>query len=137
MEDTSFSLARARETLAAFSCTTPKVIADVAERQQLQQALRIMVGASDWENLGICADDFAAAQGSLASYLQALGYPAAPPTPMPANNGVPVYLKYNTQRQIGYCDPYSGEYRGVLVACQSEDEAIVGTYGYLPLDLYA
>lgn len=137
MEDTNFSLARAREILAAFSCMTPKTVADAEERQRLQQALRVMVGASDWENLGICADNLAAAQVALGSYLQALGYPAAPSTPTPIDSEEPIYLKYNTQRQIVYCDRYSGEYRGVLVACQSEDEAVVGTYGYLPLDLYA
>lgn len=137
MKDTNLNLARARETLAAFSCMTPKTVADAAERQQLQQALQAIVRASDWENFGICADDLAAAQAALASYLQALGHPAVPPAAMPPASEGPVYLKYNTQRQIVYCDRYSGEYRGVLVACQSEDEAVVGTYGYLPLDLYA
>ena len=137
MEDTNLSLARAREILAAFSCLTPKAVADAAERQQLQQALQAMVRASDWENLGICADDLAAAQQALASYLQALGHPATPPIAEPPEGEGPIYLKYNTQRQLIYCDCYSGDYRGVLVACQSENEAVAGTYGYLPLDLYS
>ncbi len=35
-----------------------------------------------------------------------------------------------------YLDQYTGEYRGVLVSCQSEDDLIAGTYGHFPLDLF-
>ncbi|NES92001.1 DUF1824 family protein, partial [Okeania sp. SIO2B9] len=36
-----------------------------------------------------------------------------------------------------HLESYIGEYRGVLVSCQSaEDTGINGTYGHLPLDLF-
>ncbi len=132
----SAELNRARAILAEYSCLTPKVAASSEEKHELQQALKLMVARSDWENLGICAESIAEARAALDRYLAALGYAAAPAIGAPPAAG-PVYLKYNTQRQIVYCDRYDGEYRGVLVSCQSEDEAVAGTYGYLPLDLFA
>ncbi len=49
----------------------------------------------------------------------------------------PIYLKYNSQKQSYYFDEYTGEYRGVLVAVQGENEDIIGTYGHFPLDLFS
>ena len=137
MEDgTALDLASAREILSEYSCLTPKIADGPGEKRRLQDALQLMVRHSDWENLGICADSYTDASAALDRYLSALGYPAAPPASVPSEAG-PIYLKYNTQRQIIYCDRYDGEYRGVLVSCQSESDAVAGTYGYLPLDLYA
>lgn len=133
--ETDLSLVRAREILAAYSCLTPKAVVGSDEKHRLQAALQVMVGQSDWENLGICADCFADAVAALNGYLRALGHPIAPPASAPPTAG-PIYVKYNTQRQILYCDRYDGDDRGVLVSCQSEDDRVAGTYGYLPLDLY-
>jgi hypothetical protein len=47
--------------------------------------------------------------------------------------------KINTtkiQKDSFYIDAYTGSYRGVLVACQSDNEELQGTYGHFPLDLF-
>ena len=36
-----------------------------------------------------------------------------------------------------YSSEYTGEYRGVLVSYQSEDNLIAGTYGHFPLNLFS
>ncbi|MGL5508894.1 MAG: DUF1824 family protein [Microcoleaceae cyanobacterium] len=48
-----------------------------------------------------------------------------------------MYIKFNGMKQTYHLDSYQGEYRGVLVSCQSSDPQMVnGTYGHLPLDLF-
>ncbi|MDJ0594500.1 MAG: DUF1824 family protein [Pleurocapsa sp. MO_226.B13] len=54
-----------------------------------------------------------------------------------SQNLSPVYLKFSTQKMSYYSSEYTGEYRGVLVSIQSEDDLIAGTYGHFPLDLFA
>lgn len=106
------------------------------ERASLRQAILWIVGESETENLGICADNQAMAEKTLGAYLQALGYGEV--MAMEPENTVagPVYLKCNTQSLRFYVDGYEGDYRGVLIACQTEDESLAGTYGYFPLDLF-
>ena len=48
----------------------------------------------------------------------------------------PVYIKFSTKQMGFYQDNYTGDYRGVLVSCQAEDDLIAGVYGHLPLDLF-
>jgi len=106
-----------------------------SERAELRQAIAWICGESEAENLGICAGDQTSAEMALAQYLQGLGYGEAMATSATAIDG-PVYLKCNTQSLKFYVDSYEGDYRGVLIACQTEDEALSGTYGYFPLDLF-
>ena len=106
-----------------------------SERAELRQAIAWICDQSEAENLGICADDQALAILTLSQYLNALGYGDAIATQEAAVEG-PVYLKCNTQSLRFYVDSYEGDYRGVLMACQTEDEALSGTYGYFPLDLF-
>jgi hypothetical protein len=48
-----------------------------------------------------------------------------------------IYIKFNGMKQTYHLDSYQGEYRGVLVSCQSSDPQMVnGTYGHLPLNLF-
>ena len=90
---------------------------------------------STGENIGICAETQAEAETALTHYLNHLGYPPATSvTPDPVSGTV--YLKCNTQSLRYYLEPYEGDYRGVLIACQAENEALNGTYGYFPLDLF-
>lgn len=124
------------DLLKTYSCLTPKIPQNQAEKQALRQAITFVCQESEAENLGICADDLATAVDALKQYLRALGYPAPVPLfPLPPLVG-PVYVKFNAQKSIPHLHTYDGPYRGVLIACQSETEAINGTYGYFPLDLF-
>lgn len=131
------TVAAALKLLKLFSCTETKSVDSEAEKTRLREALLLIVNLSDSQNLGICADNPAQALDALASYLQALGYQIPPAEEIPSHSN-PVYLKFNSQKMSYYLDDYTGKYRGVLVSCQSEDsEELNGTYGHLPLDLFA
>ncbi|MDJ0573738.1 MAG: DUF1824 family protein [Xenococcaceae cyanobacterium MO_234.B1] len=132
--------------LRKYSCNSVATISSPGEREKLSQALLLVTSLSEWENIGICADNEAQGLIALESYLQALGYKSKLQSYIcqdirnkiageTANS--PVYIKFNTQKQSYYLDSYRGEYRGVLVAIQAEDDQIVGTYGYFPLDLFS
>ncbi len=130
-------LTQARQLLDRFSCTETRAVTSEAERQQLQAALLRLASESESENLGVCATTWAEALQATSQYLQALGYSVPPALSQESPAPGPLYLKFNTAKQTYFIDTYSGEYRGVLVACQAEDEAIAGVYGHLPLDLFA
>ncbi|BFM40158.1 DUF1824 family protein [Synechocystis sp. LKSZ1] len=128
-------LQQALDLLKSYSCLTPKIPQNEAEKQALRQAITLVCQESESENLGICAETVQEAQQALASYLQALGYSNLVLNSLEQGSG-PVYVKFNTQKQSPYLDSYDGPYRGVLIAFQSDSEAINGTYGYFPLDLF-
>lgn len=133
---TNLSVKEAQKILNAFSCTA-QAISPESEKVLIRQALLLLTSLSEYQNLGICADDAAQGFVALKTYLKALGYE----TPLNQTEFTsfvgPVYIKFNTQRKSYYLDSYTGKYRGVLVSCQSlEDESINGTYGHLPLDLF-
>jgi hypothetical protein len=121
--------------LKDYSRLEPRLPQDEKERTELRQAIAWICDQSEAENLGICADHQAVATLALSQYLNALGYGDATATQAVTVEG-PVYLKCNTQSLRFYVDSYDGDYRGVLLACQTEDEALSGTYGYFPLDLF-
>jgi Tfp pilus assembly protein PilF len=132
----SLSLTEARKILDQYSCTETKSPASSEETAQLQSALLCITQESEWENLGVCADNLEQGLQALASYLKVMGYT---PNFDPATNTVddsPVYIKFNTSKMSYFTDSYTGNYRGVLVSCQSEEDAVAGTYGHLPLDLF-
>lgn len=132
----SLSLSDARKILTEYSCTQTKTVETEAEKQRLRQALLTVTHLSDWENIGVCADNATQGMTALISYLTALGYSVKIEPTANVSEHESVYLKYNTQRMSYLIDTYTGDYRGVLVACQSEDDAIAGTYGHFPLDLF-
>ncbi len=131
-------LTEARKILDQYSCTEQKSVNSQQEKEQLQTAIQQITKESEWENLGICANNTQEAIKALKDYLTALGY---------ETNGVnlenisevkaPVYIKFSTKQMALYQDTYTGEYRGVLVSCQAEDDLIAGVYGHLPLDLFS
>ncbi|MEC4986651.1 MAG: DUF1824 family protein [Oscillatoria sp. PMC 1068.18] len=135
--DLGFTVEEARKILDKFSCTEVKEVESAVEKKQLRQALLLITGLSESENLGVCADNSQQAFAALSSYLQAMDYRVnfdlASITPVEK----PVYLKYNTQKKAYYLDSYTGKYRGVLVSCQSEDDDVNGVYGHLPLNLFS
>jgi len=123
--------------LKSYSSLTPQIPQSASEKENLKKAVLWLSEASDSENLGICADTLPQAQQTLKQYLQALGFGFEPPLESVAPSAAAVYLKVNTQKQSSYLDAYDGSYRGVLLAVQSENDDLSGTYGYFPLDLFA
>ena len=130
------TLKKAIQILKQYSRIQLKSVDSEAEKQQLSQALIRVVKVSESENLGICADNYEQAFMTLTSYLKALGYQSNFNLETVSQQDVPIYLKFNTQKMSYYIDKYTGEYRGVLVSCYAQEEEVVGTYGYLPLDLF-
>lgn len=130
------SLTRDRQLLDTYSCIEPKVPQTPAEAAELRGAILRITQAAESENLGICADTCAQAYQALADYLKALNYPV-PDAPDPAApTDEPVYLKFNATTLKHYARAYAERYRGVLIACQAEEDVVNGTFGYFPLDLF-
>jgi hypothetical protein len=130
----SLTAEEARKQLHKFNCLDIAPILKPAERVSIRQALVLITSLSDYQILGICADN--AQEGILAmtTYTQALGYEAPKNLPQPEG---PVYIKLNGKNGLCYLDSYAGHHRGVLVSCQSYAEGGVNEmYGHLPLDLF-
>lgn len=121
----------------AFSGFKTKQIESETEKEQLQTALRLFSNLADWENVGVCATNAEEGFTALGQYLTALGYDFDRDQVDLAACPSPIYIKYNGQKQFYITDGYEGQYRGVLVSFQGEDERVCGTYGHLPLDLFA
>lgn len=103
-------------------------------RDEIYNALSVVLAASEYQMLGICAPDFATGMDALTDYLAALGYDTIPEI---AEQPGPCYIKYNGKTQSGYAAPYEDGYRGVLIACQSSYDGDVNeTFGHFPLDLF-
>lgn len=135
--------ADAEKILHPFVCNqTPDSRPD-AEWQPIRDALQVVTQQADFLTLGICADSSQAALAALQDYLLALAGDQEPGTAAydfstAPTGDQPVYVKVNTQRHSLHWDQYIGEYRGVLVTCQSQDVAQSGgTYGHFPLNLFA
>lgn len=133
---TNLTLKEAQAILKEYSCTETKPVESEAEKQRLRQAILLVCSFSEYENLGICADNTEAGLAALKSYLKALGNTAELTIDNLPKSSTPVYIKFNTQKQSHYLDSYLGSYRGVLISCQSEDDGLRGTYGHFPLDLW-
>jgi hypothetical protein len=132
----NLTLEEALETLKEYSCMEVKPVESETEKQRLRQAILLICSLCEYENLGICADSAEAGIAALNSYLAAMGYNFQLTSETVSNDGTPVYLKFNTQKQSHYLDSYPGTYRGVLISCQTEDDRLSGTYGHFPLDLF-
>ena len=133
----SLTIEEAVKLLKRYGCNPHPQNNSPEDYPLLRQALLLIVKESDWENLGVCADHPQQGLAAVKSYLSAIGYQNSFAEDIPEHLvSEPVYLKFNTQKMDYYIDAYSGDYRGVLVAIQGEDERVVGTYGYFPLDLF-
>ena len=108
----------------------------LAELEELRNSLLLVASLSSSQNFGICASDFQQGFSALTSYLEAFGYQSNLEQDKANQSNEPVYLKFSTQKMSYYSSEYTGEYRGVLVSIQSEDDLIAGTYGHFPLDLF-
>lgn len=104
-------------------------------RESIYEALTLVLDGSEYQLLGICAQNYAEGASALQQYLAAFGYET---TPTFADPGQPIYIKYNSKTETCYSKPYDGDHRGVIVSCQSSyDDDVNETFGHLPLDLFA
>ncbi|AFZ50978.1 DUF1824 family protein [Dactylococcopsis salina] len=130
-------ITQARKLLDQFSCTEQKSVETQEQKQELQTAIQDIVKESEWENLGVCAENTQQAIIALKTYLMAFGYVLNQVDFNQVDQlKTPVYIKFSTKQMGFYQDNYTGDYRGVLVSCQAEDDLIAGVYGHLPLDLF-
>jgi hypothetical protein len=127
---------QALKLLKQYSCIETKNINSEVEKTELQQALLLIINESDNYNLGICADNTQEAINTLTLYLKAFGHDFIPDSQSVTNLNETVYLKFKIIDRSYYIDSYSGDYRGVLISCQSENDKIIGTYGHFPVDLF-
>ncbi|MEG3849709.1 DUF1824 family protein [Microcoleus sp. herbarium19] len=135
---TNLTVEAAQQILKDFTCLDMQSAASPLEKQALRQSILLVASLSDYQMLGVCASSTDEGFSALETYLKALGYEAVlDPSAFSAFNGS-VYIKFNTLKGSYYVDGYIGTYRGVLVSCQSSLEGgVTGTYGHLPLDLFA
>jgi len=124
-----------RQRLNQFSAlTTPPPLSSAAAKQ-LRADLGLLNRLSDYQTLGICADDLEQARHAMAQYLGLLGVNANLTLPDQAGS---VYLKFNTLKGTWYLDGYSGQSRGVIITFHGSDPeamAVSGTYGPFPFQL--
>ncbi|MEM9947580.1 MAG: DUF1824 family protein [Cyanobacteria bacterium P01_D01_bin.36] len=121
---------------------TPSHLSE-SQQKSVREALLWFNNISEYQTLGICADTISAAEPALKSYVAALSQPINVDLPMEQPG--PVFLKFNTLKNAWYLDGYSGDARGVLVTYHTGEslngepdlEAVNGTYGPFPLDLFS
>jgi Domain of unknown function (DUF1824) len=120
--------------LRLFTCLDRLPTEHIPDQATVKAALAIVREHSDYQILGICAENFAQAQAALTSYLTAFESKFVPE--IPPIDGV-IYVKYNPKLRSCHSDSYMGAHRGVLVACQSSyDDDVNEVFGHLPLDLF-
>jgi hypothetical protein len=127
-----------RQALNRFSCLRVAPALSTAEQAEIRDTLLLFNELSEYQTLGICADDLATAKTALETYAAALGCPPIK-LDLGERSGA-VYLKFNTLKGAWYLDDYSEVSRGVLVSYHGADpevEELNGTYGPFPFDLFA
>lgn len=134
---TNLTVEKAQQILKDFTCLDMQSVASPLDKQALREAILLVASLSDYQMLGVCASSTNEGFLALETYLKALGYqPVFEPNAVSSLAGS-VYIKFNTLKGSYYVEGYPGTYRGVLVSCQSAEEAgVSGTYGHLPLDLF-
>ena len=135
-QPSNLTLGLALKIVKSYDCGKPTNTTSSIEPKELRNSLLLVTSLSSSQNLGICADNFQQGFAALTSYLGAFGYQNNLEQENVSISLSPVYLKFSTQKMSYYSDKYTGEYRGVLVSCQSEDDLIAGTYGHFPLNLF-
>jgi Domain of unknown function (DUF1824) len=124
----------ALEILRQFLCVELGSASPELNHETIREALQFVADHSDYQILGICADDIAQGQQALHQYLAALGRSERPDVIQMDGT---IYIKYNPKTGRCHAEPYTGTHRGVLVSCQSAyDDDINETFGHLPLDLF-
>ena len=135
-QPSDLTLDKALEIVKSYDCAQGTNTESSTKLSELRNSLLLVASSSPSQNLGICADDFQQGFAALASYLKAFGYQCNLEKENVSISSEPVYLKFSTQKMSYYSKKYTGEYRGVLVSIQSEDDSIAGTYGHFPLNLF-
>jgi hypothetical protein len=135
-QPSDLTLDKALKIVKSYDCAQVTNTEPLVELEELRNSLLLVTSLSSSQNLGICAENFQQGFAALASYLEAFGYQSNLERDNVSQSLSPVYLKFSTQKMFYYSKKYTGEYRGVLVSIQSEDDLIAGTYGHFPLDLF-
>lgn len=133
------SVLEAQKVLAIFNCLDQAPELSAAQQSIIRSALRSVVAESDCVIFGVCADSIAIALAAVRAYGAGLGLEVPPEPDQRGGIGptTPVYIKCNTNSQLFYAEPYEGDSRGVLVACQSQlADGFNAMYGHLPLSLF-
>lgn len=140
LETPSLDINAAVEMLRAYSLAEFRGQTSEIPPETLAQALTLLQHTGEYLNLGVCATSTTEAIATLRHYLQAWHCDCPPELdqlqPLKATEEG-VYLKFNQEKQKLYLSEYDGKYRGVLVAYHGEQEALQGTYGHFPLDLFS
>ncbi len=115
--------------------TSGKSLQDSMPKDEIYDALTLVLNESEYQNLGICAENHAEGLLALQQYLAAFGEEVQPTC---ADPGKPLYIKYNGKTQACYSEAYDGVHRGVIISCYSSyDDGVNETFGHFPLDLFA
>lgn len=126
--------AQAQAILAPFNCLTVQIIGDLEGKMAVQQAVLHLASITETHMFGILAANLEGAIAALHSYAKAFGY--EPPSNVNPCSGA-VYIKFNPRAGLCYASPYTGDYRGVLIAFQSDlADGVNEMSGHLPLDLF-
>jgi hypothetical protein len=138
LSDAEFAakLRAVRQQLVAVGLSHKPADLSDGQKQSVREALLWLNDMSEYQTLGICAGDLAAAEQALMGYVAALSQPIK--VDIPERAGA-VFLKFNTLKNAWYLDGYSGDSRGVLVTyhtSEAELDDVNGTYGPFPLDLF-
>jgi Domain of unknown function (DUF1824) len=138
----TLTLAEAKKLLKRYSLASYSPAKMLGDRDldplyaydDLRQALELVARHSEYQILGVCAENSAEGLQALNEYSRALGY--EPPQDIESIVGS-VYIKFNPRGGWRYMSAYEGRERGVLVSCQSPNsDGINEMYGHLPLDLF-
>ena len=120
--------------LQQFESKTAGEAIESPEKIKIIQALKQIQQQSDYQIFGVLAETYDQAIAAVHDYAKAFNYPM-PKTPEALEG--PVYLKYNPSTQLCYCNPYTGDHRGVLISFQSDfEDGTNEMFGHFPIDLY-
>lgn len=120
---------------ASTSLSSVKNLPAELSRESIYEALTLVLDGSEYQLIGICAENYEEGTLALEQYLAAFGYEIKPTF---VDQGQPIYIKYNSKTEGCYSKSYDGSHRGVIVSCQSSyDDDVNETFGHLPLDLFA
>ena len=136
IDPTTADLTAIRKQLTRFSCLETPPTLSAIEAAEIREALLLFNTLSDYQTLGVCADDLPKAKAAVEAYVAALSRPLQ--LNLDSRQGA-VYLKFNTLNGAWYLDDYPGSSRGVLVsfhASEVEVDIVNGTYGPFPLNLF-
>ena len=95
--NSNLSVDEALKILKDYSCLQIKIVDFAADKHKLRQAIKIVSNLCEKENIGICADNFKEGFTTLESYLKALGLCEKLDKLATAPQGIPIYIKFNTE----------------------------------------